>query len=459
MMKKLIFFVLVITCVSCKKEPPFVAINGTLSNFEGETIVLSGINFTDTIDAKEGQFGKMLYLPYDGLYTLKINDKVQKFLYLEKDFMLTIQADMNDFDNTLTFTGINIEENNFMLKKHSVIQEFYGAFGDREGLEKTFGLNEEDFIQLNEDYKTKILSVLKESKITNKKFVELETQDATFHTLKYFDDYPNYHGYFKKIEEFKVSETFPKTPDNFDYENETYYYFSNSYRNLVSGHFYNKLFADAENYDGLLSKAFKMLDAMKSSLIKSELVSGLDFFLNASSETLEEDFNKMISYSMDPIFKVKLTEKFELLKKLTKGNPSPKFSFENIDSSTTSLDDLNGKNVYIDVWATWCGPCIAEIPALKELEKTYHGKNIEFVSISIDDYKDKEKWKKMVENKELKGTQLIADKDWKSDFVKQYAINGIPRFILLDTEGNIVSADAPRPSDPKIREMLNRLEL
>lgn len=450
---------LLITYISCKKEPPFVAINGTLSNFEGETIVLSGISFTDTIDAKKGQFGKMLYLPYDGLYTLKINDKVQKFLYLEKDFMLTIQADMNDFDNTLTFTGKNTEENNFMLKKHNVIQEIYGAFGDRESREKTFGLDEEDFIQLNEDYKTKIISVLKESKITNKKFVELETQDATFHTLNYFEDYPNNHGYYKKIEDFKTSEAFPKTPDNFDYENETYYYFSNSYRNLVSGHFYDNLFADAESYDGLLSKAFKMLDAIKSTLIKSELVSGLDFLLNASSETLEEDFNKMISYSTDPIFKAKLTEKFELLKKLTKGNPSPKFSFENIDSSITSLDDLKGKNVYIDVWATWCGPCIAEIPSLKELERAYHGKNIEFVSISIDDYKDKEKWKKMIENKELKGIQLIAYKDWKSDFVIQYAISGIPRFILLDTEGNIISSDAPRPSNPEIREMLNQLEL
>jgi thiol-disulfide isomerase/thioredoxin len=167
----------------------------------------------------------------------------------------------------------------------------------------------------------------------------------------------------------------------------------------------------------------------------------------------------MVAYSLNSTFKKELTEKYELLKNLVKGKPSPTFTFENIEGGVTSLEDLKGKYVYIDVWATWCGPCIAEIPALKELEKAYHNKNIEFVSISIDEYKDKDKWSKMIETKGLKGIQLIADKDWSSDFVKQYAIDGIPRFILLDDEGNIISSDAPRPSDSKLKDVLDELAL
>ena len=65
----------------------------------------------------------------------------------------------------------------------------------------------------------------------------------------------------------------------------------------------------------------------------------------------------------------------------------------------------------------------------------------------------------MVADKELKGIQLFADADWKSDFVKKYAIDGIPRFILLDAEGKIVNADAPRPSDPKLKDVLTELGL
>lgn len=140
---------------------------------------------------------------------------------------------------------------------------------------------------------------------------------------------------------------------------------------------------------------------------------------------------------------------------LPKGSPSPVFSkYENHAGGATSLADLKGKYVYIDVWATWCGPCKVEIPHLKKVEADYHNKNIEFVSVSIDRPKDYDKWVSMVTDKELGGVQLYADNNWESKFVKEYYIKGIPRFILVDPEGNIVTADAPRPSSPKLRTLL-----
>lgn len=145
---------------------------------------------------------------------------------------------------------------------------------------------------------------------------------------------------------------------------------------------------------------------------------------------------------------------------LGKGEISPKFvAYENFKGGATSLEDLKGKYVYIDVWATWCGPCKAEIPFLKEVEKAYHGKNIEFVSISVDEAKAHEAWEQMVEEKELGGIQLFADNDWKSEFVQAYKINGIPRFILIDPQGNIVSADAPRPSSNDLKVLFDELKI
>jgi len=143
-----------------------------------------------------------------------------------------------------------------------------------------------------------------------------------------------------------------------------------------------------------------------------------------------------------------------------KGQESPRFvDYENYAGGTTSLDDLKGKYVYIDIWATWCGPCKYEIPFLKDIEKEYHGKNIAFVSISIDIPKDYESWRKMISEKELGGIQLIADNNWKSEFVQNYKINGIPRFILIDLQGKVVSADAPRPSDDKLKALFNELNI
>lgn len=137
------------------------------------------------------------------------------------------------------------------------------------------------------------------------------------------------------------------------------------------------------------------------------------------------------------------------------GTASPDFNFENFKGGTTSLADLKGKFVYIDVWATWCGPCRAEIPFLKEVEHKYEGKNILFVSLSIDKISDREKWSKFIKEKELGGIQLLADADWKSKFVQDYKINGIPRFILIDPNGEIVNADAPRPSSTSLVELID----
>lgn len=152
----------------------------------------------------------------------------------------------------------------------------------------------------------------------------------------------------------------------------------------------------------------------------------------------------------------KYHDKIISTKKL-QNNKSASFDYANFAGGKTKLEDLKGKYVYIDVWATWCGPCRAEIPSLKKVEEKYQGKNIEFVSISIDVDKDFEKWKTVVKDKELGGIQLFADKNWNSDFIKAFGITSIPRFILIDPSGNVVDADVARPSDIKLQEKLDLL--
>jgi|TARA_B110000858_G_scaffold17706_1_gene17885 thiol-disulfide isomerase/thioredoxin len=151
-------------------------------------------------------------------------------------------------------------------------------------------------------------------------------------------------------------------------------------------------------------------------------------------------------------------------KAFTKGSPSPEFkNYMDFKGGEKSLDSFKGKYVYIDVWATWCGPCIQQIPFLNSLEKEYHRKNIAFVSISTDESRRsggswdaaENKWRKFVKNKQLTGTQLWAGQDY--DFQKAYEINSIPRFILIDPEGNIVNANAPRPSEPRLKQLFTSL--
>ncbi len=138
------------------------------------------------------------------------------------------------------------------------------------------------------------------------------------------------------------------------------------------------------------------------------------------------------------------------------GKPAPQFTnYENYDGTTTSLKDLKGKYVYIDVWATWCGPCRGEIPYLQKLEEHFKGKNIVFVSISIDKQSAHEKWKKMIADKKMGGIQLFAGAD--KSFTAAYRVNSIPRFILIDPNGNVVASRTTRPSQPQTKELLEKL--
>jgi thiol-disulfide isomerase/thioredoxin len=173
----------------------------------------------------------------------------------------------------------------------------------------------------------------------------------------------------------------------------------------------------------------------------------------------DEGFDKMkLSY-------LRYYENQHALKKELAGKPSPAFTnYENFKGGTSSLKDFRGKYVYIDVWATWCGPCKIEIPFLKELEAKFHNRNIEFISISVDDARrsgtmDKayKAWRTMVADKNLTGTQLITGNGWDVEFIKKYKIDGIPRFILIDPKGNIIDPDAPRPSSAKLTTLLEEL--
>jgi thiol-disulfide isomerase/thioredoxin len=200
--------------------------------------------------------------------------------------------------------------------------------------------------------------------------------------------------------------------------------------------------------------------------IKTELTE----FYNANKD-IDSSIINSLSKNIDPMlnyYKGYLAESIALKTELPKGAPSPTFdAYENYKGGTTSLSDLKGKYVYVDVWATWCGPCKAEIPSLKALEKQYHDKNIQFVSLSIDDDrshggswdKAREDWKAMIADKELSGVQLFAPNGWQSPFVLDYKIKGIPRFILIDPNGNIVTPDAPRPSSPELTGLFTSLDI
>ncbi|WP_350285623.1 TlpA disulfide reductase family protein [uncultured Croceitalea sp.] len=198
-----------------------------------------------------------------------------------------------------------------------------------------------------------------------------------------------------------------------------------------------------EDYDAKIASMLKKRQALL------EQANGLDSLVLAEDDG---SYKSIIKFYND-------FHHTALVKRTLKGKDSPKFQdYENFAGGTMSLDDLKGKYVYLDLWGTFCAPCIKEIPFLKKIEKAYHGKNIAFVSISYDAPKNYEKWRNMVTEKELGGIQLYANGDEKFH-VEGYGVTGLPRFILIDPQGKVVDPDAPKPSSEKLITLFNTLNI
>lgn len=465
-MKKLITLALALVLFSCTKEektPEYTVVSGKYIGTEEGKFSILGNSFNKEITVNsDGSFTDTLHLDYNGAYSIRGNAPGLVDLYLDKGKNIHFELD-DEKREDIIFTGDLANENNYLAQKTKLRKEILGDFSE------LYTPEEEEFLAKIEELDKKQNELLENTTFSVADFKEQEIRNLNYHKELTYGRYIPYHSHFAQKSEVELSDNFPKPDETIDFDNADDFNFSGkygAYGMLVSDNFdkkiieeYDKIMGEDESYNEevLNEVALKVFKAIKSQNIKNSLAREVAYGINPVNEKSEELYNELMANVTYENFKTELTDKYNKIKTLVKGNASPKFNYENHQGGTTSLDDLKGKFVYIDVWATWCGPCVREIPFLQEVEEKYHGKNIEFVSISIDDKKDYEKWKTFVSEKEMGGVQLYADNAWQSQFVKDYAIEGIPRFILIDAEGNIVNADAPRPSDENLIELFDEL--
>lgn len=136
--------------------------------------------------------------------------------------------------------------------------------------------------------------------------------------------------------------------------------------------------------------------------------------------------------------------------------PAPEFTLMNTNGEKISLSSFKGKTIYLDFWATWCKPCLEEIPGAIKLNKALSDNaSIVFITISLDG--DTAKWKKMVEKKKMPGIQLNSMQGKDSNIIKNYNVATIPRFIIINKEGMIIDDNAKSPSEEGLIEYLIQL--
>lgn len=158
---------------------------------------------------------------------------------------------------------------------------------------------------------------------------------------------------------------------------------------------------------------------------------------NRNVNKAREIYKEMIRLQADSSYVAYAREALYEINKLGIGKPAPTFIAETINGDTINLSKLKGKVILLDFWATWCGPCIPEIPHLKEIQRKYGDQDFILIGISLD-YKLSD-LKKFIQKREMNWVHIWQKQTWNDALIKLYNVDGIPDTYLINRKGIIVA--------------------
>lgn len=455
-------------------------VSGKISNFKGNTIslnyqeyaLLRGAQKEEVEVDEQGTFRVEIQIsgptraflvfgstPVEEKFTLTRGDGVDTtittntsrsemvYLYLQPGDKQFVEVAIGEVQQTLRITGKHHEDSYYLNQEDWQFNRYVDKH-----LKNYFGYVNYDPTQYK-TYVTKrkeeregfLQSYLKKNKLSKHlKHVSewMVYGDAQMARLLY----PSMRNSYRK-DEFKADEGY------YDFLKDIKFDLSREDKGIAYFYFLDYYLKEAYR---LSANQGDLFDFAQEKLSGRPLYEYYTFALQANfKKKLYEKFGPSSPY---PDLAKAVKNKFQHLEGMLEGNPAPAISMQDTTGAKYTFENWKGKYIYIDFWATWCGPCIQEIPFLKELEHDYAGKNIVFVSMSMDREADRQKWVDFVRDQNLTGEQVWVDAQNNKEISKAFNILQIPRFVLLDKEGKILDVNAPRPSDKRLRLVLDKLE-
>ncbi|MEO0339196.1 MAG: TlpA disulfide reductase family protein [Bacteroidota bacterium] len=444
-------------------EAALITINGQINNpSASQQNFVEHVYGNEGIDIINGKFTIQIPTSYPTVITAYLgNNRLE--VYARPGDRILVSFDETDFENTLVIDGPNGTENEILKQYAQLQQEGIGNFMSN------FQLSEADFISKIENVQGAglnfILAAAKQYPDVDQEFIAFLKDHNSVAGGSLVGNYETYHKYMVPQDaEYVPSDTFNtfiKRMSKMSAHRPGIPNYIELHKNQKMALAQKIIMEDSSlmSPEGFnLAKAQVVEENYKDPKIKELMIfhNIYEYMQMDGTDEVEDQYQEFLANASDGALKMRLKSKHEEWAHLQKGKSAPGFTFPDKDQAMHSLADFRGKVVYIDVWATWCGPCLAEQPYLAEIEEEYAGNDdIVFMGVSIDD--EKGMWLNAVTQNEMSGVQLFSEGGFNSEINQKYNILGIPRFILIDKEGNLVDATAARPSSEGIRGQLAEL--
>ncbi len=450
-MKKVsLLILLMIVIVSCEEKSKlnYSIVSGKIvNNFQKEIVIESqDLSQKKVIKVEsDGSFKDTLSFE-DGVYFINFIKRTP--IYVEGGNEIFIDLDNSNYSNTLNFSGKGSEASMYIHLKEIKLNEILPAKN------KLFELDEKAFESKLEEIKNIILVVLNSSEGISNTFKEKENRNLDYFNLIQIDRYKIYHGFLTKNNEYKMSNRLLEKLEDLDVDIEEDFFFSEDYRKLVDLFYRKKVvefsFENSLTYEDAY---FKVAQGISNIHIRNWLL--FDFVNKSFDSSLDKKwlYDSFMKISTNKSNNEIITELHGQYENISKGKKSPGFeNFKDVNGELFSLNDFTGKPILINVWSTSFSSCLEEMELLKDQSKY----SIEIVNISLDTQSNIEKWKESIITNNFVGKHLIANKSWLSNFVEEYKIQTLPRFILLDRDGIIINSNAPKPSDKGLTALIKK---